>query len=59
MDKIMFCKIFSIEVNKSLLFDHITSKEHRDVEDYFIMKCMTFCESCDKEIKKKMNGENM
>ena len=47
----MFCKICSIEVIKSLLFDHITSKEHRDIEDYFMMKRMTFCESCDKEIK--------
>ena len=51
MDKKMFCKVCSIEVNKSLLFDHITSKEQKDIENYFIMKCMTYCESCDKEIK--------
>ena len=41
MDRIMFCKTCSIEVNKSFLFDHITSKEHRYFDDYFIMKCMT------------------
>ena len=40
-----------MEINKSLLFDHIISKEHRDIENYFIMKCMTYCERCDKEIK--------
>ena len=51
MDKIVFCKICSIEINKSLLYDHINSKEHRDVENYFIMKCMTFCGVCNKEIK--------
>ena len=41
LDKIMFCMICSIEVNKSLIFDHITSKEHRYFDEYFIMKCMT------------------
>ena len=51
MDKIMFCKICSIEINKSLLYDHINSKEHKDIENYFIMKCMTRCEVCNKEIK--------
>ena len=49
MDKIMFRKICSIEVNKSLLYDHLNSKEHKDNEMYFIIKCMTYCESCDKE----------
>ena len=51
LDKITYCKLCSIEINKSLLFDHIISKEHKDIEDYFIMKCMTYCECCDKEIK--------
>ena len=51
MDKIMFCKICSIEINKSHLYDHINSKEHRDIENYFIMKCVTRCEFCNKEIK--------
>ena len=47
----MLCKVCSIEINKSLLYDHINSKAHKDIEKYFIMKCMTYCESCDKEIK--------
>ena len=51
LDKITYCKLCSIEINKSLLFEHIISKEHRDIEDYFIIKCMTYCERCDKEIK--------
>ena len=51
MDKIRICKICSIEVNKSLLFDHINSKEHKDIEKFFIMKYMTYCESSSKEIK--------
>ena len=29
----MFCKICSIEINKSLLYDHIDSKEHKDIEN--------------------------
>ena len=33
VDKIMFCKICSIEINKSLVYDHITSKQHRDIEN--------------------------
>ena len=51
MDKITFCKICRIEVNKSLLNDHNISREHKDIENHFSMKCMTFCELCDKEIK--------
>ena len=51
LDKIMFCKICSIEINKSLLYDHINSKEQKNVEDYFIRKCMTYCEKCNSEIK--------
>ena len=50
MDKIVFCKICRVEINKPLLYDHINSKEHRDVESYFIVKCMTYCELCNKEI---------
>ena len=41
----------SIEINKSFLYDQINSEEHRDMEDYFIMQCMTFCERCSREIK--------
>ena len=51
MDKIIFCKICSIEINKSLLYDHCNSKEHKEIEDYFIRKCMTYCDLCCKEIK--------
>ena len=47
----MFCKNCSIEINKSLLLHHINSKEHRDIENYFIMRCMTYCEICDEETK--------
>ena len=51
LDKITYCKFCSIEKNKSLLFDQTNSKEHRDNEDNFILKCMTYCKHCDKEIK--------
>ena len=51
MKDITFCKVCSIEINKSLLYDHIKSKEHKDNENYFIGKCMTYCEVCKKEIK--------
>ena len=51
MDKIMLCKICSIEINESLLHDHNNSKEHKDIQKCFNMKCMTYCESCDKELK--------
>ena len=50
-DKTVFFKIYSILTNKSLLYDHIDSKEHREFENCFIKKCMTFCEVCNKEIK--------
>ena len=36
MDKIMVCKICSVEINKSLLYDHNISKEHKDIEKYFL-----------------------
>ena len=47
----MICRTCNIEINESLLYDHINSKEHKDIENYFIMKTMTYCESCDEEIK--------
>jgi len=59
LDKITFCKNCSIEINKSLPCDHINSKEHRDIEDYFIIKCMTYCELCKKEIKNDALGEHI
>ena len=51
MKEIRLCKIGSVELNKALLYEHISSKEHRDFEIYFIMKCMTYCENFDVEIK--------
>ena len=58
MDKTMICKICCIEKSKALLCDPINSKEHKDSEKCFIMKCMTYREFCDKEIK-MMTGENI
>ena len=51
MKAITFCKICSIEIKKSLLYEHINSKEHKEIENYFIRKCMTYCELCCKEIR--------
>ena len=51
MDEIKFCKICSIEINKALVYDHIISKEHRDFEDYLIVKGKTYCELCANYIK--------
>ena len=51
LDKIIFCKKCSIEIKKSLLYDHINSKEHKDIEDYFISRGMNYCEICIGEIK--------
>ena len=50
-DKITSCRICNTDVHKSRAFNHFNSKEHRDAEDYFKMKCMTYCERCDMEIK--------
>ena len=52
MEKITFCKFCIIEINKSLLYGHVNSKEHKDIGSYFMMKCMTHCDYCDKEMKK-------
>ena len=38
-----------MEVHKSLLHDHIKSKGHKEIEDYFIVKCMTYCHRCRRE----------
>ena len=38
LDKTSFCRICSIEVYQSDVFEHINSKEHRDTENYFIRK---------------------
>ena len=52
MDTIIVCKLCRTELNKLLLYNHNNSKEHKDIENYFIMKCMTYFELCNKEIKK-------
>ena len=46
-----FCEICSIEVNMALLYKHINSKEHKEIEFYLIRKGMTYCENCKKEIR--------
>ena len=51
LDKIIICRLCNEEVLKSQLYKHITSKEHINTENYFIRKCMTYCEQCNMEIK--------
>ena len=52
MDKILYCKNCSFEINKSLFYDHINSKRHRNSENYFIVKYMTFLRTLRYRIKK-------
>ena len=54
-----FVKIFSIEIKKSLLYEHNSSKEHRDIENFFIKKSMTYYEVCNKEIRNDVWRENL
>ena len=51
MKNITFCRICSIEINKTLLYEHINSKEHKETEDYLIVVGMTYCELCKREIR--------
>ena len=51
LDKLIICRLCNEEVLKSRLYEHITSKEHMNTENYFIRKCMTYCERCNMEIK--------
>ena len=37
-----FCEICSIEVNIALLYKHNNSKEHKQIENYFIKNSMTY-----------------
>ena len=46
-----FCEICSIEENIALLYKHINSKEHKQIENYLIKNSMTYCEVCKKEIR--------
>ena len=59
MEDITFCKVCSFELNKSLLYEHIISTEHRDIEKNFIVKCMTYCEVCNKEIRNDVWREHL
>ena len=45
MEDITFCKICSSEINKSLLYEHSNSNEHKDIENSLFVKCMTYCET--------------
>ena len=51
LDKVIRCRICFSDVHQSCLFEHIVSNERRDTDNYFINKCMTYCERCYKEIK--------
>ena len=51
MKDITFCKICSIEINKPLLYEHNNSKEHKEIENYLVINCMTYCELCKREIR--------
>ena len=51
MDKIMFCKSCSVELNKAFVYNHFNSEEHKDIENFFILKCTTYCDYCDRKIK--------
>ena len=46
-----FCEICSIEVNLAVLYRHINSKEHKQIEYYLIKNSMTYFEVCEKEIR--------
>ena len=51
MKNITFCRICEIEINKVLLYEHINSKEHKELEDHLIVIGMIYCELCSKEIR--------
>ena len=51
MKDLTLCKVCSIEINKPLLYENNNSMEHKENEEYFITKCMTYCDLCCKEIK--------
>ena len=46
-----FFEICSIEVIIAILYKHNKSKEHKEIENYPIQRCMTCCEVCKKEIR--------
>ena len=52
------CNFCSIEIIRSLLYNHNISKVLNDFEKEFSMKCMTHCDFRNEETK-KMNGETV
>ena len=52
MKDMTFCEFCTTEINKPLLYEHINSKEHKEIENYLVLNCMTYCELCKKEIRK-------
>ena len=50
MKSITFCRNCSIE-KKTHPYEHISSKEYNENENYLIVRGMTFCEFCSKEIR--------
>ena len=49
MRSITFCRICSIEINKTLFSEHINSKKHKEIEGYLNVMGMTYFEQCSKE----------
>ena len=46
-----FCEYCSTEIKKALLYKHINSKEHKEIENFLSRKCMTYCGTCKEEIR--------
>ena len=51
MEDKTFCNICCIEVDITLLYNHIISKEHKEIEHYLIKKCLNYCNYCKKQVK--------
>ena len=51
MKDLTLSKVCSTEINKPLQYEKINSMEHKEIEEYFITKCMTYCYLCCKKIK--------
>ena len=51
MKDITFYKTCSFGIKKPLIHEHINSKEHKDIENYLIINCMTYCELCKRKIR--------
>ena len=51
MKDITFCKVCNIEINQTLLYEHILSKELEENEESPIVIGMTYCELYSKETR--------